>query len=120
MFVLMSAVPGVMDNAEEEIVPVGKDDAVTHYAEVVPEVLLAPQMLPKPLVGPVGELENLVEEEGEHVEEEEVEGEILHPMSVVVLDMVAVVFDGIEDRILDGPPFSRDTNHLLDTLIVEG
>jgi hypothetical protein len=34
--------------------------------------------------------------------------------------MVAMVLDGIEDRILDGPPLPRDTDHLLDTLIVEG
>ncbi len=109
-----------MDNAGKEIVPVGKGDAVTHDAEVVPEVLLAPHVLPEPLVGPVGELEDLMEEEGEHVEEEEVEGEILHPMPVVVFDMVAVVLHRIEDLILDHPPCSPDADHLLDTLVVYG
>ncbi len=53
--------------------------------EVVPEVFLASQSLAEPPVQVVGKLEDLVHEEGEHVEKEEIKGEMILPVAVVVL-----------------------------------
>ena len=72
-----SAVPIIVSDTLEQVFPVGEGDRVTVNTEMVPEVLLAPKVLPEPLVRPVGQFEDLVEEEGDHVEKEEVEGEVL-------------------------------------------
>ena len=52
-------------------------------------------------------------EEGEHVEEEEVEGEVLLPVAVVVLYVVAVVLYRIEDLVLYHPAGPSDPDQLL-------
>jgi hypothetical protein len=116
----LSAIPVIGRDAEQQVVPVREDEGVAEHTDVVPEVLLTPNILPEPLIGPVGEFEDLVEEEGEEVEEKKVEGEVLHPMAVVVVDMVAMILHGVEDLVLDHPSRSPDTNHLLDTVVIEG
>ena len=52
-----SAMPVIVSDTLEQVVPVGEENRVTVHAEVVPEISLAPQVLPEPLVDPVGQLE---------------------------------------------------------------
>jgi hypothetical protein len=80
---------------------------------------MVPQVLPEPLIGPVGQVEYLVQEEGEHVEKEEIAGEIAYAMPVVMRNRVAVVLDGTEDLVFNHPPASTDTDYFFYRLIVE-
>lgn len=50
---------------------------------MIPEVLLAPELPPALLRERIGEFENLVHEKSEHVQEEEVEGEVFLPVAAV-------------------------------------
>ena len=70
---------------------------------MVPQVSLAPQFLSARLIEPVGQFKDLVHEEGEHVQEKEVVGEMALAMPVVMLDMIAMVLDDIEDLVFDLP-----------------
>jgi len=58
---------------------------------MVPQVPLAPELLSELLINAISEFEDLVHEEGEKIQEEEVEGEALLSMPEVVLDVVALV-----------------------------
>lgn len=73
------------------------------HAEMVPQVSLASQLLPEPLIGPVSQLEDLVQKEGEHIEEEEVERQVLYAVAIAMVDTVVMVLNGIENLVLDHP-----------------
>ena len=88
-----------MDSSYERL-PIGEDEQTDRHPEVVPEVLLAPELSSALLIEPIGEFEYLMHEEGKHVEKKEVEREMLCPMAVVVLYVVAMVLHRIEDFVL--------------------
>ena len=58
---------------------------------MIPEIPFAPELLPQLLVGKVGHLKYLMHEEGEEVQEKEVEGEVFLPVAEVVLDVIALI-----------------------------
>ena len=60
--------PIVFGNIQKEGLPTGEDEDVAGDAEMIPEVLLAPQLLPEPLVRPVGQLEDLMEDSAIYAE----------------------------------------------------
>ena len=64
----------------------------------------------------VGEFEDLVEEEGQEVEQEESFREILAPMAEVMFQVVALVLEDVEGFVLDlpaGTPPAGDPLHRL-------
>ena len=67
-----------------------------HDDETCPEVPLAAELLPELLGGDTGELKYLVDEKGTEVQKEEVEGEVLLPGAVVVLEVVSLVLERVE------------------------
>jgi hypothetical protein len=87
---------------------------------VIPEVPLAAQLLSASLVEPVGQFKDLMHEEGEEIQKEEVEGEMLHPMTEVVLDVVTLIFQGIEGLVLDLPPATAYSHEFFHSLVVHG
>ena len=58
---------------------------------MVPQVPLAPELLSELLIHAISEFEDLMHEEGEKVQQEEIEGEVFLSMPEVVLDVVALV-----------------------------
>ena len=58
---------------------------------MVPQVPLAPELLSELLIHAISEFEDLMHEEGEKVQQEEIEGEVFLSMPEVVLDVGALV-----------------------------
>ena len=75
----------------KEGLPVGEEHEIERGPHMIPQVAFAPELLPKGLIGLIGELEYLVHEEGKEVQKEEVEGEMPYPMAEVVFEMVALI-----------------------------
>jgi hypothetical protein len=75
---------------------------------MVPQVSLAPQFLSARLIEPVGQFKDLVHEEGEHIQEEEVEREVILSMTAIVFYAASMVLRRIEDLIFYLPSAPSD------------
>ena len=80
---------------------------------MIPEVPLAAELCSQLLVDRVGKLKELMHEEGEEIEKEEVEGEMLLAVAVVMLDVVPLVLQGIKGFIFNLPPAPPDVYQIL-------
>ena len=74
---------------------------------------MLPSFFLKPLVDAVGHLEYLVHEEGEKIAHEEVHGEVLLAVAVVVVDVVSLILHRVEDLVFPHPPRPSDADQFL-------
>lgn len=81
---------GGMDPGKQGF-PIREDEHPHGHSQMVPEIPFTPQFLSARPVEFVGQFEDLMHEEGKKVQKEEVEGEMLFPMPVVVFDMIALI-----------------------------
>ena len=65
----------------------------------------------------IGELKDLVHEEGKKVQKKKVEGKMLHPVAEVVFDVVALVLERVEGFVLDLPPAPAYPHEFFDVLL---
>ena len=88
--------------------PVREDEAPHKHPQVLPEAPLGPQLLPARPVEMIGQLEDLVHEEGEEVQKKEVEGKMLFPVAEIVFYVVSLVLQRIQRLVLDLPSAPAD------------
>lgn len=67
-----------------------------------------------------GQFEDLVHEKGKEVQKEEVEGKVLLPVAVSVLDVVALILGGIENLVFYFPSTSAYLHESFDVIPVHG
>ena len=80
-----------------------KRQFVKERAHAFPQVAFAARPSPGSLKEVASELLSLVNGKGQHHQEGKDDREVLFPMPKVVLEMIALVFEGIEGLILDFP-----------------
>ena len=67
----------------------------------------------------IGQFEDLVHEEGEEVQEKEVEGKMPYPVAEVVLEVIALVLERIEGLVLDLPSAPAYPHELFHVLLID-
>jgi hypothetical protein len=75
----------------QEVLPTVEDEDGKDTTQSPPHGLLAPTLLPHRHVEGIGQLEDLVHEEGKEVQEEEGERKVLLTVAVVMLDVIPLV-----------------------------
>jgi hypothetical protein len=76
-------------------------------SEFLPEIFFASPLFATGLVKNVRQLQNLMDKEGDQVKKEKIEGQVFLPVSIVVLNVITLVFKCIEGTSSYLPALSR-------------
>jgi hypothetical protein len=85
-----------------------------------PQFHLRPQFLPDPAEQPAAQLLDLIDQEGQHHQQNQNRGQIPASVAVIVLEMVALILQRIEGLILDLPSTTSGPHHFLDSTPGQG
>jgi hypothetical protein len=83
---------GRVKNVIEQVVKVPEQDNPKGTSQLVPILLSGGEFCPAPLIRRITEFKDLMDKKREQVQDKKVHRKIPLPMSIVVLDMVALVF----------------------------
>lgn len=97
------AIAGRRKSKGEQHLPGVKDDDFNVGAKGFPEMMLTAELVAAVLVEGIGQFENLMTEEGEQGEEDHGEAQVLLAMTEIMLQVVALIFQGVEAFVFDFP-----------------
>lgn len=75
-------------------------------SHIIPETLLALELFSDRAEESTGELLSLIDEEGKHHEQDEIDQEIFFPKAIVVLEAVALIFESVEGLMVSQRPLA--------------
>lgn len=95
-------------------------EAVEEGAHAIPEVSLAAQFLQHRLEQAAAQLLSLVHQECEHHKLDEVHTQVFFAETVVMLEIVSLVLEGVKGLVLDFPSGATSSHDPVDVLLAQG
>jgi len=107
-----------VENVIEQMIEAAKQHNPESASQLVPELFSGGKAFAAALIGRVGQFKDLMDEEGQEVEDKKVHGQELLSVAIVMFNLVALIFQGIEGFVFDFPAGASAFNQVLN--IVSG
>ena len=101
------------------MLPASEYQYAEHAAQLVPVFFTGAELAATFLIQRVGQFENLMEEKCQQIEDEKDHRQIVFPVTVIVLDMIALILQSVKGFVFDFPAGAPYPHKFFDIFFID-